>query len=156
MCLWKLVARRSRFYSLRKKSLSLEAMIPRRLKPDLFANTYVRAEARTLQKLMLCVRARLSRSAQQSMSFSSAGEPVTFIESFPNLWTRTLRQTIIPRHLASSRHMCEQSELSPWCEANGRVNSRNCANKMSAKSTISAISPPRGWKLLASIARRRG
>jgi hypothetical protein len=41
---------RARLYSLRKKSLGLEAFIPQRLKPDLFANTYVRAEARTLQK----------------------------------------------------------------------------------------------------------
>ncbi len=39
-----------RLNSLRKKSLNLEEVIPQWLKPDLFANTYVRAEARTLQK----------------------------------------------------------------------------------------------------------
>jgi hypothetical protein len=33
-----------------KKSLTLEGMSPQRLKPGLFATTYVRAEARTLQK----------------------------------------------------------------------------------------------------------
>jgi hypothetical protein len=39
----------ARLNSLRKKPLNLEAMIPRRLKPDVFLITYVRAEARTLQ-----------------------------------------------------------------------------------------------------------
>jgi hypothetical protein len=42
---------RARLYSLRKNSLNIEEIIPQWLKPDLFANTYVRAEARTLQKL---------------------------------------------------------------------------------------------------------
>ncbi len=38
-------------HGLRKKSLNLEELIPQRLlKPDLFATTYVRAEARTLQE----------------------------------------------------------------------------------------------------------
>jgi hypothetical protein len=41
---------RARLYSLRKNSLNIEEIIPQRLKPDLFANTCVRAEARTLQK----------------------------------------------------------------------------------------------------------
>ena len=52
--------------------------------------------------------------------------------------------------------MCEQSELSPWCEANGRVNSRNCANKMSAKSAISAISPPRGLEAVGFDCEAKG
>jgi hypothetical protein len=33
-----------------KKSLDLKEIIPQWLKPDLFAKTYARAEARTLQK----------------------------------------------------------------------------------------------------------
>jgi hypothetical protein len=40
----------ARLKRLRKKSLNLEKVIPQWLKPDLFANTYVRAEARTLQE----------------------------------------------------------------------------------------------------------
>jgi hypothetical protein len=40
----------ARLKRLRKKSLNLEEIIPQRLKPDLFLITYVRAEARTLQR----------------------------------------------------------------------------------------------------------
>jgi hypothetical protein len=40
----------ARLNSLRKKSERDENESPQRLKPDLFATTYVRAEARTLQK----------------------------------------------------------------------------------------------------------
>ena len=51
---------------LAEKSLNHEEIIPRRLEPDLFLNTYVRAKARTLQSQSFS--ASCSRALTQSIS----------------------------------------------------------------------------------------